>query len=100
MVENRFDHFDPEPLTLVEMGVVRSQTATNQFNLSSFFQGIPGNDGLPGNPGLPGYIVSKIRDKGGEATCIYRFQSCGSFIRDAAAQNEWMYQEVDLKFNL
>lgn len=63
MVENRFDHFDPEPLTLVEMGVVRPQTATNQFNLSSFFQGIPGNDGLPGNPGLPGYIVSKIRER-------------------------------------
>lgn len=63
MVEDRFDHFDPEPLTLVEMGVVRAQTATNQFNLSSFFQGIPGNDGLPGNPGLPGYIVSKIREK-------------------------------------
>lgn len=37
--------------------------ATNQFNLSSFFQGIPGNDGIPGNPGIPGKIVSKCRTR-------------------------------------
>lgn len=59
--------FDPHPLTLlwplVEMGVVIPRLATNQFNVSSFFQGIPGNDGIPGKPGLPGYVVSKIREK-------------------------------------
>lgn len=30
----------------------------NQFNLSSFLQGIPGNDGRPGRPGPPGQAVS------------------------------------------
>lgn len=28
------------------MGVVSPRLATNQFNLSSLFQGVPGNDGL------------------------------------------------------
>lgn len=62
---NRFDHSDPLtlPWPLVEMGVASRRLATTHFNLSSFFQGIPGNDGLRGEPGLPGYSVSKIREK-------------------------------------
>lgn len=68
---NKFGHFDRNPLTLVEMGVASPRLATKQFNLSSFFQGIPGNDGIPGKPGLPAHIVSKRKRKGGEATRIY-----------------------------
>jgi hypothetical protein len=34
------------------------------LNLSSFFQGIPGNDGVTGQPGLPGKTVSKQTARG------------------------------------
>lgn len=61
MAESRANHL--EPLTLLDVGVVSPLLATNQFNISSFFQGIPGNDGLPGNPGLPALTVSKNRGK-------------------------------------
>ena len=46
-----------------DMASLRS--ATNQFNLSSFFQGIPGNDGVPGQPGQPGTIVSNQSEERG-----------------------------------
>lgn len=45
------------------MGAANPRLAIEKFNLSSFFQGIPGNDGIPGKPGVPGNIVSKIREK-------------------------------------
>lgn len=57
MAESRANHL--EPLTPLDVGVVSPLLATNQFNISSFFQGVPGNDGLPGTPGLPAPIVSK-----------------------------------------
>jgi len=34
-----------------------------RLNLSSSFQGVPGNDGLPGRPGLTNYIVSKYGER-------------------------------------
>lgn len=86
---NRFDHFDTP---LVEMGVASPRLAINQFNLSSFFQGIPGNDGIQGKPGIPGYSVSKNREKRRRATAD---SSSGALcINDAKAQNECIYQEV------
>lgn len=90
----RFDHFEPDPLTLVEMGVATPWLATNQFNLSSFFQGIPGNDGIPGNPGLPGYIVSKIREKGKRPLASSDSKSEALCISHAKAQNKCSYQEL------
>lgn len=32
-----------------------------KFNLSSFLQGLPGNDGIPGQPGLPSQAVSTLK---------------------------------------
>lgn len=43
--------------TTLEMEMSRAWLKA-KFNLSSFLQGLPGNDGLPGKPGLPGQAVS------------------------------------------
>ncbi len=46
----------------------------NQFNLSSFLQGIPGNDGVPGKPGPPGQAVSN-QTGGGALLTIYKHRA-------------------------
>lgn len=69
MAESRPDHM--EPVTLLDVGVVSPQLATEQFNISSFFQGIPGNDGLPGTPGLPAQIVDRAKRRRGR-NCLWK----------------------------
>lgn len=52
----------------------------NQFNLSSFLQGIPGNDGIPGKQGPPGQAVSN--QTGGGALLQYINTEQGAWLVD------------------